>query len=70
VPLDEGNGGGTGGTLLRLHPEAGGRWSTARGETTSQGAVARSEEGDDGAELGWSRPQTGPVWSVGPKWAK
>jgi hypothetical protein len=29
VPLDEGNGGGTCGTSLRLHPDAGGQWSAA-----------------------------------------
>jgi hypothetical protein len=47
VPLDEGKGGGTDGTSLRLHPGAGGRWTVARGVAASRGAVTRSEEGDD-----------------------
>jgi hypothetical protein len=69
VPLDEGNGGGTSSTSLRLHPDAGGRWSAVRGAAASWGAAARSEEGDDGAELGWSGPRTEPILSGGPKWA-
>jgi hypothetical protein len=32
---------------LRLHPDAGGRWSVARGAAANRGAAARSEEGDD-----------------------
>jgi hypothetical protein len=69
VPLDEGNGGGTGVTLLQLHPGARGRWLAVRRAAASQGAAARSEEIDNGAELGWSGPRTEPVWSGGPKWA-
>jgi hypothetical protein len=60
VPLDEGNGGGTGGTSLRLHPGTGGRWSVMRG------AAARPEEGDD-PEGGLG--QSGPRRSGDARWA-
>jgi hypothetical protein len=58
VPLDEGNGGGTGGTSLRLHPGARGRWMVARGVVASWGVAAQSEEGvDPEGGLGRSGPR-------------
>jgi hypothetical protein len=58
VPLDEGNGGGTGDTLLRLRPGARGRWSVTRGAAASRGAAARPEDGDDPKSgLGRSGPR-------------
>jgi hypothetical protein len=54
VPLYEGNGGGTGGTSLRLYHGAGGRWSATHGAAASRGAVAQPKEGDD-LKVGWAR---------------
>jgi hypothetical protein len=59
VPLDEGNGGGTGGTSLRLHPDGRGGWPVVCGATVSWGAAARLEKGDD-PEGGLGR--SGPCW--------
>jgi hypothetical protein len=50
VPLDEGNGGGTDGTSLRLLPGAGGRW------TVAHGAAARSFEGGRRPQVGQAGP--------------
>jgi hypothetical protein len=58
VPLDEGNGGGMGGTSLSLHPSAGGRRSVTRRAAASCGAVARLVP----------RRKTVPGWAVaGPR---
>jgi hypothetical protein len=56
VPLDEGNGGGTGGTSLRLDPGARGRWTAARGAVASRGAAARSFEGGRRPRVGQAGP--------------
>jgi hypothetical protein len=60
VPLDEGNGGVTSGTSLRLHLGTGDRWSATRG------AAARLEEGDD-PESGLGR--SGPHRPGDARWA-
>jgi hypothetical protein len=52
VPLDEGNGGGTGGTSLY----AGGRSTAACGSVASQGAAARSSEGGRRPWVGQAGP--------------
>jgi hypothetical protein len=81
APLDEGNGGGTGGALLPLPPSMGGHPMATQGTTASVGAVAarafgRRKEKRERASAG-PKGRSGPpeplglegeVGRTGPKW--